>query len=1037
MDVDHADNEPHYDSDDSMPELQSVSNSSDSEDEDEYTSPAYENQGQSSNQQQSGSTGDDTDQDRDRDRRHPSQRVNNINNNNNADSIPPPLAPNPNPTPANANANVNANPGVRAIPIPVGAGAPQLAQLFTFLTRLGTGGAPGAAGGNNADFGAFAGGPIPIPNLGQFLFGGMGLHPPPPPPKDSPANATRIIAGLTRVPEGLVRRLERVSALGNGGSGDGKDELGAVGGDSGCAICWDRLLDGDGAEFASTATANATASNHDPPSDPPAPPTSSSPAPPEETGKEDDLGSGIISLPCAHVFHAACLLPWFSRPGQTTCPTCRFDVDPEGVIWYGGRKQQRERFPFGDLNFAFARDGEPGAHPHPHPHPAADANGNNDPNAAAGAPPPPFGPGVFADVVDGVDGADGVWMDGGMGMFGDDMGDDMGEDVLNEEEERELNAAVDDVFGTWVAGGAGGMLPPGFMPPGFGAGAFGQPPPPDDDDDDDIPPLEPIPGRSAATAATAAPAEDDNDMPSLEPIPRRATSTGNAPPPPAAAPVAGPAAPTTTANTNTNTGAPNTQRPLPPPPPNAAAGPRRNTNTFTFGLDIVFGTLGPIPPPADLTGVAPGGGALPPNPALAAAAGAGEAAVAAPAPAPAVGTGAGTQQQAPAPAPVPTPAPAQAQAPNQSPFAQLANALRGGVGLGARGWGFGGGVVVRGITTMAGQEAEEAEGRPGLRSYFVGLVRLLKLRRLHRLVGRKAQRPTQAAGTGAGAGPGEQTPAPEQAQAQRDPQMTTTTTTFNRINIPITARSLRRQAQTRNRQREARDLQDSKQERGGAAADLEALLARQEQLRQQREQLQQTQAQQAQAATFLRALGLGALVGDENGNPVNPATGAAGGEGGGGNAGNGPVFGGCAQYRWPGARSCLPRDRPPPANAGETNAANAAHPTGANPGITGFRTFHHVVHTHPGAGAGPPNPHVPHGHTFHGVRVGDAPPSETPGTAPPAQEWAPPPAPGPTLRDRVERREREAGAAVLRCKLRSGLRVVFCRLIDYILFDSL
>ncbi|KAJ6466943.1 hypothetical protein C8R45DRAFT_770067, partial [Mycena sanguinolenta] len=31
---------------------------------------------------------------------------------------------------------------------------------------------------------------------------------------------------------------------------------------------------------------------------------------------------------------------------------------------------------------------------------------------------------------------------------------------------------------------------------------------------------------------------------------------------------------------------------------------------------------------------------------------------------------------------------------------------------------------------------------------------------------------------------------------------------------------------------------------------------------------------------------------------------------------------------------------------------------------------------------------------------------------PPQQEWTPPPAPGPTLRDRVERREREAG---LRC----------------------
>ncbi|KAJ7477572.1 hypothetical protein FB451DRAFT_1454396 [Mycena latifolia] len=46
----------------------------------------------------------------------------------------------------------------------------------------------------------------------------------------------------------------------------------------------------------------------------------------------------IIALPCAHVFHAACLGPWFARPGQTTCPTCRFDLDPAGLIWYAGRK---------------------------------------------------------------------------------------------------------------------------------------------------------------------------------------------------------------------------------------------------------------------------------------------------------------------------------------------------------------------------------------------------------------------------------------------------------------------------------------------------------------------------------------------------------------------------------------------------------------------------------------------------------------------------------------------------------------------------
>ncbi|KAJ7935014.1 hypothetical protein B0H13DRAFT_1591254 [Mycena leptocephala] len=38
--------------------------------------------------------------------------------------------------------------------------------------------------------------------------------------------------------------------------------------------------------------------------------------------------------------------------------------------------------------------------------------------------------------------------------------------------------------------------------------------------------------------------------------------------------------------------------------------------------------------------------------------------------------------------------------------------------------------------------------------------------------------------------------------------------------------------------------------------------------------------------------------------------------------------------------------------------------------------------------------------------------AEPPRSALEAQQWAPPPAPGPTLRDRIERREREAG---LRC----------------------
>ncbi|KAJ7815050.1 hypothetical protein B0H14DRAFT_1414020 [Mycena olivaceomarginata] len=197
-------------------------------------------------------------------------------------------------------------------PPPPGFGAPgSLAQLFTFLARLGTGAAAGA------DFAA-AGLPPNI-NLGHFIFGG---HPAPPPPKDSPAIAARIVEGLERVPEGLVRRLERVSALAGGAASNGGEELGAVGGDSGCAICWDRLLDGDGAEFAPAPAPSSSAS-----SSTPSDPTTSDPASTSTSNTPPD--TGITALPCAHVFHSACLLPWFARPGQTTCPTCRFDVDPE------------------------------------------------------------------------------------------------------------------------------------------------------------------------------------------------------------------------------------------------------------------------------------------------------------------------------------------------------------------------------------------------------------------------------------------------------------------------------------------------------------------------------------------------------------------------------------------------------------------------------------------------------------------------------------------------------------------------------------
>lgn len=200
---------------------------------------------------------------------------------------------------------------------------------------------PDAAGGREDFLQAFA----------DFLqqmqqFGGLDDN------REDPERAKKLIAGLEAVPIGLVKRLERVGGA-PGGHVDGAESTDSS--SPGCAICWDTLLDAEGDSFkpkapeepsatASTetlttaleaesnvpmSTDSASAPSIPSSTDSDEPPSSQSSNSPFETSVPEE--PKIISLPCAHVFHESCLLPWFTRAKQATCPTCRFNIDPENL----------------------------------------------------------------------------------------------------------------------------------------------------------------------------------------------------------------------------------------------------------------------------------------------------------------------------------------------------------------------------------------------------------------------------------------------------------------------------------------------------------------------------------------------------------------------------------------------------------------------------------------------------------------------------------------------------------------------------------
>jgi hypothetical protein len=180
-----------------------------------------------------------------------------------------------------------------------------------------------------------------------------GLDPERPP---DTRRAKELLRGLNLVPRGLVRRMERVEKM--------LGEEGAEGGRLVCAVCYDPLL---GPVSEQPAVPLHTEDETDVAMDGHAPSGSridansdSKPKLSQEISedstaktkqkmkpKHPSLGpDALIALPCTHVFHAVdCLLPWFEQ-GKTTCPTCRFDVDPHSETlnigrWLGGAARRR------------------------------------------------------------------------------------------------------------------------------------------------------------------------------------------------------------------------------------------------------------------------------------------------------------------------------------------------------------------------------------------------------------------------------------------------------------------------------------------------------------------------------------------------------------------------------------------------------------------------------------------------------------------------------------------------------------------------
>ena len=229
-------------------------------------------------------------------------------------TVPPPRPDNPNP----ATFNVNP-PTPNPIPTATDGMPPLLRQLFEAAFDAET-------TGPNTDGPQPGAAPPGWAGLMGLLFG-LGLGASHELNREDPVRARKLVKGLEAVNEGLVKRMRKIS--------DGNAD-GAI-----CAICWDALLEedvgitpdaGSGEHRWNNTSDSGRATNQD---------TNATDTIEPEPEPQEPLPK-VIALPCSHVFHSACLVPWFSRPKQTTCPTCRFNVDPENLTYEPPRRTQNE-----------------------------------------------------------------------------------------------------------------------------------------------------------------------------------------------------------------------------------------------------------------------------------------------------------------------------------------------------------------------------------------------------------------------------------------------------------------------------------------------------------------------------------------------------------------------------------------------------------------------------------------------------------------------------------------------------------------------